>query len=128
MNNGVSTAQRALVCVVLVATVSLYACASGRGSKPVIDPDGVDMGRYQADLAECNRIAEQVEQKAAEGALGGALVGGLIGAVIGDSDSVKKGAGVGAVSGAARGAAETRREKAQVVKNCLRSRGYTVLN
>ena len=118
----------ALVGVVLVALGAANGCASSRGFEPVIDPAGVDMGRYQSDLAQCKQIAEQVEQKAGEGAVGGAVVGGLIGAVIGDSDTVRKGAGVGAISGAAKGADETRREKEKVVKNCLRGRGYTVLN
>jgi outer membrane lipoprotein SlyB len=56
------------------------------------------------------------------------MVGGLIGATMGNSKTAKKGAGVGAVSGAARGASTTKREKIKVVKNCLRQRGYVVLN
>lgn len=86
------------------------------------------MERYQADLAECEQVAQQVDQKAGAEAAGGALVLGLIGAVVGDSDTAKTGAGVGAISGGARGAAATNRERALVVKNCLRNRGYRVLN
>lgn len=111
----------------LLALALVGGCAGG-GSKPIVDPAGVDMGRYQADLAECQQIAQQVDQKAGAGAVGGAVVGGLVGAITGNSDRVRKSAGVGAVLGGAKGAGATQRERDLVVKNCLRNRGYTVLN
>jgi hypothetical protein len=116
-----------LYCITIVAITVATGCAANR-SKPIIDPDSVDMELYQYDLAECEQIAEQVEQKAGSGAVGGAVVGGLIGAIVGDSDSVKRSAGVGGVLGGAKGAGATEREKSQVVKNCLRNRGYKILN
>jgi len=100
----------------------------GARHKPIIDTQGVNMAAYQQDLYECQQYAEQVDSKAGKGAVGGALVGGLIGAAIGNSDTAKKGAGVGAIKGGLRGGAKTKREKAVVVKNCLRGRGYRVLN
>ncbi len=112
----------------LLLALALVAGCAGGGSKPIVDPAGVDMGRYQADLAECQQIAQQVDQKAGAGAAGGAVVGGLIGAITGDSNRVKRSAGVGAVLGGAKGAGATQRERDLVVKNCLRNRGYTVLN
>ncbi len=112
---------------VLLALALAAGCAGG-GSKPIVDPAGVDMGLYQHDLAECQQVAEQVDQKAGAGAAGGAVVGGLIGAITGDSNRVKRSAGVGAVLGGARGAGATQRERDRVVKNCLRNRGYQVLN
>lgn len=108
--------------------IAFVAGCAGGGSKPIIDPAGVDMGRYQADLAECQQIAQQVDQKAGAGAVGGAVVSGLIGAITGNSERVKKSAGVGAVLGGAKGAGATARERELVVKNCLRKRGYSVLN
>ena len=115
------------LCTILVlAAVAVVGCAGK--NKPVIDPAGVDMVQYEKDLAECEQIAQQVEQKAGEQAVGGALITGAIGAVLGGSDGAAKGAGVGAIGGAARGARETGRERATVVKNCLRNRGYAVLN
>ena len=112
----------------LLLTLALVGgCAAG-GSKPIIDPAGVDMGRYQYDLAECQQIAKQVDQKAGAGAVGGAVVGGLVGAITGNRERVKKSAGVGAVLGGAKGAGATQRERDLVVKNCLRNRGYRVLN
>ena len=113
--------------ITLLAITTVAACAANR-SKPIIDPDGVDMTQYEADLAECSQISEQVEQKAGAGAVGGAVVGGLIGAIVGDGDQVKRSAGVGGVLGGAKGAGATERERSLVIKNCLRNRGYTVLN
>ncbi len=111
----------------IVGIVLLAGCAA-HNSKPVIDPAGVDMAEYDADVAECEQIATQVEQKAGEGAAEGALVGGLIGAIVGGSDSALTGAGVGAVAGGAGSSADTQEERSKVVKNCLRNRGYKILN
>jgi hypothetical protein len=120
--------MKRIILIIGVAGITLIAGCAAHSSKPVIDPAGVDMAQYEVDVAECEQIATQVEQKAGERAAGGALVGGLIGAIVGGSDSAVKGAGVGAVSGGARGTADTQREKAKVVKNCLRNRGYKILN
>ena len=116
---------------IMLLTSACWLLASGcsaHGSKPIIDPAGVDMAQYEADVAECEQIATQVEQKAGERAAEGAVVGGLIGAIVGGSDSAVTGAGVGAVAGGAGGSADTQREKSRVVKNCLRNRGYKILN
>ena len=96
----------------------------------IIDERGVDMARYQQDLEQCQAYSSQVKsgEKAARGAASGAVVGGLIGAVVGDSRSAEQGAGVGAVSGGARGVEQGARDEVRVVKNCLRGRGYRVLN
>jgi hypothetical protein len=47
---------------------------------------------------------------------------------VGNRKTVERGVGVGAVVGGAKGARATRAEKQLVVKNCLRNRGYKVLN
>ena len=112
---------------IFVSLITITACA-GRRADVVIDPTGVDMGRYQEDLAQCQEISKQVRGKAVGGAVGGAVVGGSVGAIVGNSDTAGKGAGVGAVTGVARGAAATREERQLVIKNCLRNRGYAVLN
>ena len=113
--------------ILTLAGLLLGGCAA-HSSKPVIDPAGVDMAKYEKDLGECEQIALQVESKAGAGAAEGAVVGGLIGGIFGGSDGALKGAGAGAVGGAAGGAADTQREQSTVVKNCLRNRGYQVLN
>jgi outer membrane lipoprotein SlyB len=115
-----------LIAIGLLGIILNAGCAA-HSSKPIIDPEGVDMEQYEADVAACEEIATQVEQKAGEGAVGGAVVGGLVGAIVGDN-SVGTSAGVGAVVGGAQGAATTEKEKSQVVKNCLRDRGYKILN
>ena len=117
-----------LYCLTLLGITIAAGCAGAHRSNPIIDPAGVDMGRYQSDLAECEQIAKQVEQKAGAGAVGGAIVGGLVGAVVGNSDTVAQSAAVGGILGGAKGAGDTHQEKGLVVKNCLRNRGYTVLN
>jgi outer membrane lipoprotein SlyB len=117
---------RAVFYLLLLSLAALGGCA--RHHKVIIDPQGVDMGLYQRDLAECRQLAEQVESQTGEGAVGGAVVGGLVGAVVGSQRAVERTAGVGAVLGGAKGAGATRQEKERVIKNCLLNRGYKVLN
>jgi len=111
--------------LVLATLLVLAACTTT--DEIIIDKKGVDMTRYAQDLAECRTYANEVRtgEKVAKGAASGAVVGGLIGAITGDAG---KAAGVGAVGGGARGANEGSREEVQVVKNCLRGRGYRILN
>ena len=111
-----------------IPAIILLAGCTAHSSKPVIDPAGVDMAQYETDIAECEQIATQVEQKAGEGAAEGAVLGGVIGAIFGGSDSALTGAGVGAVAGGAGSSADTQKERSKVVKNCLRNRGYKILN
>jgi len=98
-------------------------------SEIIIDQKGVNMSRYEDDLADCEGYAEQVAvgQKAAKGAASGAAVGGAIGAVSGGRDA-GEGAAIGAITGVTKGLSEGERDKVRVVKNCLRGRGYRVLN
>lgn len=112
--------------LLVVSLFSLGACANRQ--KVIIDPQGVDMAQYQSDLETCKQISMQVESQAGERAVGGAVVGGAIGAVIGGGDLAKKSAGVGFITGLAKGGSASDRERMQVVKNCLRNRGYRVLN
>ena len=98
-------------------------------SEIIIDQKGVDMSRYEQNLAECETYAEQVNVggKAAKGGASGAVVGGAIGSVDSHRDA-GEGAAIGAVTGVAKGLNEGERDKLRVVKNCLRGRGYRVLN
>jgi len=95
----------------------------------IIDEKGVDMTRYADNLSECQSYAEQVAvaEKAVKGAASGAAVGGVIGGVD-DHRSTGEGAAIGAVTGTVKGLNEGERDKVRVVKNCLRGRGYRVLN
>lgn len=108
-----------LLCGILVG------CAAN--PDPIVDTRGVDMVKYEQDLADCKTFREQVptEVGVAKGAGAGAAVGAATGAISGD---VAKGAGYGAIAGSAKSAQLAEREKQKVVKNCLRFRGYRVLN
>lgn len=120
--------QRFILGTVLL---TLIACRSGPGySGPIIDPQGVDMTRYQADLSECQDIADQVPvgERAVVGAATGAVIGGAIGAVVGNRNTATRGAGVGAIGGGVRGTSSGLSERDRVVHNCLRGRGYRILN
>ena len=105
--------------------VSQAGCVSH--PEPIIDTRGVNMAHYESDLADCQSYADQVriEKGVAKGTVAGGAVGGATGAVLGNAS---EGAGVGAITGAARSAQIGEREKSQVLKNCLRGRGYRVLN
>ena len=115
--------------------IGLTACTTDR---VVVDKRGLDQARYEKDLAECRDYKQQVPvgEEMAKGAAVGAAVGGLLGATAGVSgrnshnrgDNVVDGAAVGAVYGATDKMIDTSEEKARIVKNCLRGRGYRVLN
>ena len=85
------------------------------------------MHRYEIDLAECKSFSDEIHisRGMAKGAAAGAAVGGALGAIDGD---FAEDAGTGAVIGAASSGLEADRTKQRVVKNCMRGRGYRVLN
>jgi hypothetical protein len=106
-------------------------CASTPG-KPVVDMKGVNPYQYEQDLEECSIYADEVNVagKAVGGAAAGAAVGAAVGAIWDgqDGNSPERGAATGAVLGGAGGIGSGATERSQVVKNCLRGRGYRVLN
>ena len=109
-----------------ITALMLSACAS----QPIIDTQGKSMAQYEQDLADCKTFAKQVRtgQKVAVGAAAGAVIGGAIGAAVGDSNTAQRTAGAGAISGGAKGVGRSFDERQRVVHNCLRNRGYAVLN
>ena len=113
-----------LICAGLVA---LSACSSH--PDPIIDTKGVNMTVYEEDLAECKSYAEQIDPSVgmAKGAAAGAATGGAIGAISSGRD-VGESAGVGAVLGVSKSGVKAANDKENVVKRCLRYRGYKVLN
>jgi hypothetical protein len=117
--------HRSLTIYLLVLATSLL--VSSCASKPIVDTYNVDMVQYQKDLADCEIIAEQVESGKITGksAAFGAGVGTAYGVIDGDIGSA---AATGAVTGGAGGLLKSDNEKAKVTKNCLRYRGYAVLN
>lgn len=111
----------------LATTVVVSGCARNR---VIVDTQGTNMAAYEQDYAQCNEYANQVStgEQAAKGAGFGAAIGAALGAIFGNSRSVGQSAAGGGVVGGARGVASGEREKDQVLRNCLRGRGYRVLN
>ncbi len=110
----------------ILVMLTFTGCA--RHAQIIIDPHGVDMGQYQADLAECQHLAQQVDSKVGGRVVGGAIVGAIAGSIIGGNSTTVRAAQLGALSGGVSGDAATKQERNRVVKNCLRNRGYQVLN
>jgi hypothetical protein len=113
----------------LILTMVSAVAACTTTSEIIIDEKGVDMRLYEENLVECSEYADQVAvgAKAAKGGASGAAVGGAVGAVSSHRDAGEA-AAIGAITGVTKGLSEGDREKVQVVKNCLRGRGYRVLN
>lgn len=118
-----------------LATATLAGCA--QSYEPVVDTRGHDSARYQADLGECRQYAQRVSpvQDAAVGGLGGAAAGAALGAITGalvGGVSAGSGAALGAATGGAvgigAGAYSGVNEQQRVIDNCMRGRGYNVLN
>jgi len=111
----------------VVLLLLLSACAS---DQVIIDRRGVDMRQYAADYKDCQAYAAEVESgpQIVKSAGVGAVVGGTLGAIFGDSRTVARGAGAGAVQGGTAGGLSADRETRRVLLNCLRGRGYKVLN
>jgi hypothetical protein len=133
---------RSLSCVLVLFIPALVQAQSGTPNV-IVDMQGVDPVQYNADLQACQGAAAQVQAEPAEReavvgtAARGAAVGAAAGAISGNSGSqgAKTGAAVGLVAGSARNARNRREAKTQtkdeqdmVVKNCMRGRGYNVLN
>lgn len=115
-----------LLSAILIGVMALTGCA--RHSKIIIDPKGIDMNQYHADLADCQRLADQVESHVAEGVVGGAVVGALFGAIVGGHKSARRTGAIGGLAGGLGAGGEEHRQHYQVLRKCLRNRGYEVLN
>lgn len=116
---------------ICAVTLLLSACAS---YQPVIDMQGVDLNKYDADLAECHRYADQIDavKDGATGTLVGAGIGAAFGAAMGAIvGAPASGAAMGATAGGfGGGASETSKavnRKKNIMDNCLRNRGYKIL-
>ncbi len=114
----------------LVVAILISGCtAQQQAENVIVDTKGVNINAYELDLSECTDYAEQVSvaEKVAVSAAGGAVVGGVLGAIW-KGPSVERSAGAGAVLGSVNGGQGAYRERRQVIRNCLRNRGYSILN
>ncbi len=119
-----------LLFITLSGCVSNTSSSIFEGSKPIIDTKGVNMAQYEVDLEECSSFSENIStgKSIAKGTATGAAVGAIIEAITDDSKSRRDALEVGAVSGGAQSGIRAVREKEQIIRRCLRGRGYQVLN
>ena len=121
-----------LLCFCLIS--GCIATSSGSifnaSGQPIIDTKGVNMSQYELDQQECSTFADDIStgKSIAKGAVTGAAVGAVIEAITGDARSRRDAIEVGAVSGGAQSGIRAVQEKEQIVRRCLRGRGYKVLN
>ena len=112
----------------LLFALSLAGCAY----RPVVDPKtSAHPENYETDLAECRQLAEQGAHpggSAAGGAVVGAGVGAALAVATGHKGLAGQAAGGGAVIGGAKGAGAGAHEQRAIVRNCMKGRGYAVLN
>ena len=88
------------------------------------------MTQYEVDMEECSTFSEDIStgKSIAKGAVTGAAVGAVVEAITEDVRSRRDAIEVGAVSGGVQSGIRAVREKEQIVRRCLRGRGYKVLN
>ena len=119
--------------LIVSVAFGLSACASA-DYRPVVDMAGHTNAQYNRDLAMCQYQARSVRNNTNEaedagiGGVGGAAGGAVLGAIGGDA---ALGAGVGALAGlvgvGAYKEAKTENREEQIVKNCMRTHGFTLL-
>lgn len=117
----------------LAAVVAVAGCARG----PIVDTaqPGFDTIAYQHDLALCQQFADQVDPgediltSGLIGAAAGAALGAIGGAFTGDAGlGAAIGAATGGAGGALTGGADSANTADRVLRNCLRERGYVILD
>jgi hypothetical protein len=111
------------LCVLLCA-----GCASVT-YRPIVD-SGVSRGSYEADLAECQQLADRrpAAAKAAGAATAGAAIGALFALAVGlRGDDVAHVAAWSATSYGIAGGVEGSYEQRAIVSRCLEGRGYHVI-
>lgn len=112
--------------LIIVGCLATMGCASYR---PIIDTRNVNMNQYESDLRDCQQYAQQ--QSPGASAAFGEILGGLFGYAIsraaGSDYDAAATARVGAVAGGAGGAAQGAQSQVDIIRNCLRGRGYSVL-
>lgn len=121
-----------LASTVFLAVVFLAGCAA---REPVVDLHGKDGGKYQRDLAECRSLAQNGNALASTGAdavvggILGAVTGVIIGAAVGDPASgAIIGTAAGGSAGILHGGYQAYAGADRTLAQCLRGRGYNVLN
>lgn len=120
--------------LLIISTLAVLGCQT---YTPVVDPASVrNDDKYYRDQAECRAIAQQGapnwKNTAKDTVVGGAVgtgAGALIGTIAGDTVSgLAYGAVIGGLAGGAKGVYDSEKGYEQIYRNCMRGRGYNVLN
>ncbi|MFO0996427.1 MAG: glycine zipper family protein [Alphaproteobacteria bacterium] len=120
---------------VIAATAAILIAGCANSYRPIVDSKGTDMSNYEQDLTECRSYASQVSPAgtAAGGAVLGAAAGGALGAVGGAFSGhpgfgAARGAALGGTGGLLAGGYKGAQDQTHIVRNCMRGRGYRVLD
>ena len=126
------------IAIVVALAGTIAACQpTSQTYQPLVDQGVGPAGRnYNQDTVECRNIATQVRgegEQALRTGLIGALIGAAGGAAIGAATgSAGTGAAIGAaaggIGGAAYGGVDSGNTQAEVIRRCMRGRGWNVLN
>ncbi len=110
--------------------------AQQRNYAPVVDLAGSDktQAQYDTDLSQCQSLAAERNPARSTaistgvGALAGTAAGAVIGTIAGKpAHGVWEGAALGGLAGVGYGAFTGFNDQEDMVKNCLRGRGYIVV-
>lgn len=123
----------------LILSLSILIVVGCQTYTPVVDPQSVSTekeDKYYRDQAECKALASQstggARSVARDTVVGGAVgtgTGALIGTIAGDTvEGLAYGAVIGGLAGGARGVYQNNKEYETVYRNCMKARGYDVLN
>jgi outer membrane lipoprotein SlyB len=113
--------------VIMLMVLAGIASGCAGNPRPIVDQKDVDREQYLVDLAECEELGREVDvaKGMARGALLGAAVGAAVGVLVGDFGTD---ATFGGIVGGAGSGLENEYTRQSVVKECMRVRGYVVLN
>lgn len=124
---------------IILLAAGLSACAFPKEYEPVVDMTGHTKAEYDYDLTLCRENAKELDilPGVAIGVVAGAGLGGAFGALAGDAGAgAAIGVPAGAIAGGAAGslyqpgkiALEGQDPHAAYVRDCLKGRGYTLLD
>lgn len=120
--------------IILFSILFLSSCATYH---PVVDSQSVsDQTKYNRDVTDCRVLASQntdtFRSVAKDSLIGGAIgagTGTLLGVITGNTaKGLATGAVIGGLAGGTKGAYDSENEYETIFRNCMRGRGYYVLN
>jgi outer membrane lipoprotein SlyB len=120
--------------IFLLSIIILSSCAA---YNPVVDPQGIrNEDKYYRNKAECETLAKQnsgdwksVAKSTVVGGAVGAGTGTLVGVIAGSTvTGLALGSVIGGLAGGAKGVYDSNKDFETIYRNCMRGRGYKVLN